>query len=320
MWRRPLALPSLLLCFSCLACCAGWRCVCPNCLPTPPYSHGCGPPVLCFTGRISVRPLTANRTHTCLSNIQRESRQSLRRWCLGGEMNTIGLPRSMKECDGEMGSFEPLAAAASTRATEEKTEPVESSPPSRRGDKKQVGERRHKHQSKGDPGEGGDRVAGKNPTGGQQRQQLDMEATSFSRWRRQQQQQPQQRQQQQRRLTTDNIGRQFESLGRSAETALVAAPVGKQRRASDVSSEQRSRQDSSRQRDSNALRRSSASAATATRAAASSTSGSGFFGSFDDSRYWDYAFRFTQRQDIGNQCRECKRPFSTLNEEIAVRR
>ncbi|CAN0506694.1 unnamed protein product [Ectocarpus sp. 12 AP-2014] len=51
-----------------------------------------------------------------------------------------------------------------------------------------------------------------------------------------------------------------------------------------------------------------------------STSGAVFFGNFDDSRYWDYAFRLTQRQDIGNRCRECKEPFLKLNEEIAVRR
>lgn len=51
----------------------------------------------------------------------------------------------------------------------------------------------------------------------------------------------------------------------------------------------------------------------------SSTSAS-FFGNFDDSRYWDYAFRFTQKGDMGHHCRECKRPFSALNEAIAVRR
>lgn len=51
----------------------------------------------------------------------------------------------------------------------------------------------------------------------------------------------------------------------------------------------------------------------------SSTSGT-FFGSFDDSRYWDYAFRFTLKGDMGHHCRECKRPFSVLNEAIAVRR
>lgn len=51
----------------------------------------------------------------------------------------------------------------------------------------------------------------------------------------------------------------------------------------------------------------------------SSTSAT-FFGSFDDSRYWDYAFRFTQKGDMGHHCRECKRPFSVLNEAIAVRR
>lgn len=51
----------------------------------------------------------------------------------------------------------------------------------------------------------------------------------------------------------------------------------------------------------------------------SSASGT-FFGSFDDSRYWDYAFRFTLKGDMGHHCRECKRPFSVLNEAIAVRR
>ena len=51
-----------------------------------------------------------------------------------------------------------------------------------------------------------------------------------------------------------------------------------------------------------------------------SSTSAGFFGSFDDSRYWDYAFRFTQKGDMGHHCRECKRPFSVLNEAIAVRR
>lgn len=64
----------------------------------------------------------------------------------------------------------------------------------------------------------------------------------------------------------------------------------------------------------------SRSASSSTAAMLPSTSGAGFFGNFDDSRYWDYAFRLTQRQDIGNRCRECKEPFLKLNEEIAVRR
>lgn len=63
-----------------------------------------------------------------------------------------------------------------------------------------------------------------------------------------------------------------------------------------------------------------ASASNATTSTPASSSRAGFFGSFDDSRYWDYASRFTQRQDIGNKCRECKRPFLVLNEEIVVRR
>lgn len=63
-----------------------------------------------------------------------------------------------------------------------------------------------------------------------------------------------------------------------------------------------------------------ASASNATAATTPGSSRAGFFGSFDDSRYWDYAFRFTSRQDIGNKCRECKRPFVGLNEEIVVRR
>ncbi|CAM9303928.1 unnamed protein product [Laminaria digitata] len=52
----------------------------------------------------------------------------------------------------------------------------------------------------------------------------------------------------------------------------------------------------------------------------SSTTSALFFGSCDDSRYWDYAFRFTHKGDMGHHCRECKRPFSVLNEAIAVRR
>lgn len=52
----------------------------------------------------------------------------------------------------------------------------------------------------------------------------------------------------------------------------------------------------------------------------SSTTSALFFGSCDDSRYWDYAFRFTLKGDMGHHCRECKRPFSVLNEAIAVRR
>ena len=72
-------------------------------------------------------------------------------------------------------------------------------------------------------------------------------------------------------------------------------------------------------RDGSLERRASTSNATA--AAATASSRAGFFGSFDDSRYyWDYASRFTSRQDIGNKCRECKRPFLGLNEEIVVRR
>lgn len=63
-----------------------------------------------------------------------------------------------------------------------------------------------------------------------------------------------------------------------------------------------------------------ASASKATISTPASSSGATFFESFDDSRYWDYAYRFTQRQDIGNKCRECKRPFQALKEEIVVRR
>ena len=51
-----------------------------------------------------------------------------------------------------------------------------------------------------------------------------------------------------------------------------------------------------------------------------SSTSANFFGSFDDSRYWDYAFRLTLKGDMGHHCRECKRPFSVLNETIAVRR
>lgn len=44
------------------------------------------------------------------------------------------------------------------------------------------------------------------------------------------------------------------------------------------------------------------------------------YGNFDDTRYWDYAFRSTLKGDMGHHCRECKRPFAELNEVIAVRR
>lgn len=45
-----------------------------------------------------------------------------------------------------------------------------------------------------------------------------------------------------------------------------------------------------------------------------------FFGNFDDTRYWDYAFRLTIKSDMGHHCRECRRPFVQLNQVIAVRR
>lgn len=64
-------------------------------------------------------------------------------------------------------------------------------------------------------------------------------------------------------------------------------------------------------------RRASASAVVPSPSWPSSTT---FGGSFDDSRYWDYAFRCTNKGDMGHHCRECKRPFSALNEDIAVRR
>lgn len=54
--------------------------------------------------------------------------------------------------------------------------------------------------------------------------------------------------------------------------------------------------------------------------AAIASTAKGFFGNFDDSRYWDYAFRLTNKGDMGHHCRECKQPFSELNKAIAVRR
>jgi len=96
-------------------------------------------------------------------------------------------------------------------------------------------------------------------------------------------------------------------IKRIADNASSGAAGTERRRASNASSQRHHRRD--------VERRSSASAAVGP------PSSVGFSGrSFDDSRYWDYAFRRTQRQDIGNQCRECKRPFLSLNEEIAVRR
>lgn len=57
-----------------------------------------------------------------------------------------------------------------------------------------------------------------------------------------------------------------------------------------------------------------------TTCASSSAKVNTFFGSCDDSRYWDYAFRPTNKGDMGHLCRECKRPFSELNAVMAVRR
>lgn len=51
-----------------------------------------------------------------------------------------------------------------------------------------------------------------------------------------------------------------------------------------------------------------------------SSSVTAFFGNSDDSRYWDYAFRFVHRGDLGHRCRECKGPFLKLNEKLAIRR
>lgn len=128
------------------------------------------------------------------------------------------------------------------------------------------------------------------------------------------------RQRQQRGARKSLVDRQSESLGWSTE-ASIRASTERGRRASDAPSPRPSRRGSSQQDCSgDSHRRRSASAAVAAMPRSSSSSGAGFFGSFDDSRYWDFAFRFTQRQDIGNQCRECKRPFLVLNEEIAVRR
>lgn len=102
--------------------------------------------------------------------------------------------------------------------------------------------------------------------------------------------------------TSDTSQRERKNVVRraSASTATAATPASSSSRAGSI------------------VRRASASHATTSTPA--SSYGAGFFGSFDDSRYWDYAFRFTQRQDIGNKCRECKRPFLALQEEIVVRR
>lgn len=104
--------------------------------------------------------------------------------------------------------------------------------------------------------------------------------------------------------------------------------IGKERRTSDLSSQMKRIADNSSSAAAGTERRRASDASSHERRSSSQSaavgrgppSGVGFSGSFDDSRYWDYAFRQTQRQDIGNQCRECKRPFLSLNEEIAVRR
>ena len=119
---------------------------------------------------------------------------------------------------------------------------------------------------------------------------------------------------QQRVAKTSSVDRQTQPLGRrSSDTARTRpALVGKEAGHHDNNSDEhrKSRRSSCPSR----------SASSSTAAMLPSTSGAGFFGNFDDSRYWDYAFRLTQRQDIGNRCRECKEPFLKLNEEIAVRR
>ncbi len=105
------------------------------------------------------------------------------------------------------------------------------------------------------------------------------------------------------RRISSNLSSQMK---RVVDNSSSAAAATERRRASDASPQQHRRRDVARR--------------ASTSAAVGPPSGVGFSGSFDDSRYWDYAFRQTQRQDIGNQCRECKRPFLSLNEEIAVRR
>jgi hypothetical protein len=36
--------------------------------------------------------------------------------------------------------------------------------------------------------------------------------------------------------------------------------------------------------------------------------------------YWAYEFRPTNRTDLGHMCKECKKPFTSLNEIITIRR
>lgn len=117
---------------------------------------------------------------------------------------------------------------------------------------------------------------------------------------------------QQRVAKSSSVDRQEKPLGRrSSDTARTPPASVRKEAGHDTSDEHRkSRRSSSPSR----------SASSSAAAMLPSTSGAGFFGNFDDSRYWDYAFRLTQRQDIGNRCRECKEPFLKLNEEIAVRR
>lgn len=107
------------------------------------------------------------------------------------------------------------------------------------------------------------------------------------------------------------VDRQSQSLlwATKAGTVTAAVAVGPDRISRREQEQQQQRQQQSHRR-----------RASSSSALSSSSTSTPFFGSFDDSRYWDYAFRFTHKGDMGHHCRECKRPFSEMNEAIAVRR
>eukprot|EP00906_Rhabdomonas_costata_P010114 RCo014212 len=58
----------------------------------------------------------------------------------------------------------------------------------------------------------------------------------------------------------------------------------------------------------------------ATGARAGSLPGGVSAGSFDETAYWDFIHRPVEPRDLGHTCKQCKRPFRSVGETIAVRR
>ena len=40
----------------------------------------------------------------------------------------------------------------------------------------------------------------------------------------------------------------------------------------------------------------------------------------DDNKYWAYAYKNAGKTDLGHICKECKKPFTKLDEPMAIRR